>query len=133
MIDAKQDTAAAKPLKILVIEDDTLTRMTLCRQLQKMGYLTVEACNGFMGLTQFKRERPDIVFTDIVMPDKEGIATIHELRAIDPKARIIAMSGGQGNLIDCLQMAEDVGAVKTLKKPFTPSDIATLVNALIVS
>jgi DNA-binding response OmpR family regulator len=125
------NAAANKEMKILVIEDDTLTRITLCRVLQRMEFQTVEACNGFMGVAQFRRERPDIVITDIVMPDKEGLATIREIRAIDPGARIVAMSGaGWDASSDFLQIAQEIGAMRTLRKPFYPADVGALMNSL---
>jgi DNA-binding response OmpR family regulator len=124
-------TIPEKSLKVLVIEDDTLTRITLCRVLQKMNCQTVEACNGFMGLTQFRREKPDVVITDILMPDKEGFATIREIRAINPEARIVAMSGGGADKNkDYLQLAEDMGAMHTLKKPFGPAEVGALMQTL---
>lgn len=118
-------TATGAKLKVLVIEDDTLTRITLCRMLQKMDCQTIEACNGMMGLVQFRREKPDVVFTDMMMPDKEGFATIREIREINPAARIVAMSSS-----DCLQMASEVGAQKTLQKPYSPADVVTLVGEI---
>jgi CheY-like chemotaxis protein len=122
---------ANEDLKVLVIEDDTLTRITLCRVLQRLGFQTVEACNGFMGVAQFKREKPDMVITDIVMPDKAGLATILEIRSIDPEARIAAMSGaGFGAPGVCLQLAQEMGATHTLRKPFCPADIGALMNSL---
>lgn len=129
-------TTASNPAqqskKVLVIEDDTLTRISLCRVLRKMNYETVEACNGYMGIAQFKRERPDVVITDILMPDKEGIATILEIRALDPGACIVAMSGGVEGLYrqDPLLMAEEAGVARTLKKPFHPADIQALMRTL---
>ena len=123
--------APEKSLKVLVIDDDTLTRITLCRTLQKMNCQTIEACNGFMGLSQFRREKPDVVITDILMPDMEGFSTIKEIRAIDPGARIVAMSGGGTDKNgDFLQLAEDMGAMRTLKKPFGPAEVGALMQAL---
>jgi CheY-like chemotaxis protein len=123
-------TGPQKHLKVLVIEDDTLTRITLCRVLRKLEYITFEACNGFMGLVQFKREQPDVVITDIVMPDKEGLATILAIRALDPNARIIAMSSGADQNWDFLERAKEVGAARTLRKPFLPDDIRTLMQEM---
>jgi DNA-binding NtrC family response regulator len=126
-----QNDIARRSLKVLVIEDDTLTRLSLCRLLQNMDFCTVEACNGYMGLRQYQRERPDLVITDIFMPDKEGLATILEIRALDPDARIVAMSGGCAKKdVDPLQMAEDMGAILTLKKPFNRTDVGAVMAAL---
>jgi DNA-binding response OmpR family regulator len=110
--------------KVLVIEDDTLTRMTICNILKKEHYKTSEACTGLMGVTQLRRERPDIVITDIMMPDKGGLETINEIRAIDPSIKIIAMSAGvPEDANSLLGLAEEIGAVNSLCKPFTPQQL----------
>lgn len=118
--------------KILVIDDDTLVRRTLCMTLAKMGYAVVEAPTGQMGIVEFKKENPDIVITDVMMPDKNGLETISELRALNPAVRIVAMSGngppGAGG--DLLDLALDVGAVATLNKPFTIDAIRDVLDNL---
>jgi DNA-binding NtrC family response regulator len=61
-----------------------------------------------------------LVITDIIMPDQEGIATIRDIRAIDPEAKIIAMSGGgRRNNFEFLGYTEKLGAMASLEKPFT--------------
>lgn len=124
-----ENTAACK---ILVIDDDTLVRRTLCMTLAKMGYAVVEAPTGQMGIVEFKKENPDIVITDVMMPDKNGLETISELRAINPAVRIVAMSGNgpPGSGTDLLDLALDVGAVATLNKPFTIEAIRDVLDNL---
>lgn len=128
MLDAHTES---RKTKILVIEDDTLTRITLCRIFMKMNYDVVEACNGLMGIKVFEREKPDLVITDLLMPDKEGLETILDLRAKNPSIKIIAMSGGGSTQnMSFLELAEKFGANYKLSKPFKPTDILDLVKKL---
>src|SRR5688500_6780699 len=83
-----------KNLKIQVIDDDEFIRLTIKSILKKYGCSISEAADGNIGVALYKREKPDIVITDMLMPDKEGIETISEIRAVNPKVKIIAISGG---------------------------------------
>ena len=125
-------TLSRQNIKILIIEDDDVIRITLTNVLKKHGYTTLSAENGNNGLAVFKKENPDIVITDMLMPDKEGLETIIELRALNPKIKIIAMSGGGSTQnMAFLQMAEKVGANLLLSKPIKPDQlIAALENLL---
>lgn len=124
--------SAAPRAKVLVIDDDELIRMTLRVILQRENCIVVEAKNGNQGVAMFKRENPDIVITDILMPDKEGLTTISEIRACNTKVKIVAMSGG-GNTknLSFLQMAQKVGADQTINKPFKADDISILLASLL--
>lgn len=104
---------------ILVIDDDPLVRTTLRKVLERAGHQVVEAADGIQGLDQYRAHRADVVVTDIIMPDKEGIATIMDLRRVDPAVKIIAISGGgRTGTFDFLRIAKEFGAAKTLQKPF---------------
>lgn len=118
-------------LKILIIDDDDLIRMTISGILKKQGCAILEAPDGNRGVALYKKEKPDIVITDMLMPDKEGMETITEIRAVNPKAKIIAISGG-GNTQNMafLQMAQKVGANRTLSKPIKPDELLAAVKAL---
>lgn len=105
--------------RILVIDDDPLVRTTLRKVLERAGHQVAEAADGAKGLDQYRAQRADVVVTDIIMPDKEGIATIMDLRRFDPAVKIIAMSGGgRTATFDFLRIAKEFGAAKTLQKPF---------------
>lgn len=104
--------------KVLVIDDDTLVRRTLCAALTKLGYAVTEAPTGQTGVAEFRKEHPEIVITDVMMPDKNGLETISEIRALNPATKIIAMSADSGQGTDLLELAKDVGAAATLSKPF---------------
>lgn len=106
--------------RILVIDDDGLACFTVERILAGAGHTVVLAENGAVGMRR-QRETPfDLVITDILMPERDGIETIRTLKAEFPRLRIIAISGGGrvGNL-NFLQMAEDFGVADTLPKPFS--------------
>ncbi len=84
------------------------------------------------GIRKAKEEKPDIVVTDILMPDKEGIETIMELQGLDSKIRIIAMSGGgSAKNMSFLEMAKKVGARHVLSKPFKSAVLLNAVKSLV--
>jgi CheY-like chemotaxis protein len=115
--------------KILVIDDDSLVRDTLVRILERKGYQVLSASDGRHGLEMFRREQPDLVITDIIMPEKEGLETIREIRSECCDAKIIAISGGArlGNM-DYLEMAGKLGASEIIPKPFDPAELVRLVS-----
>lgn len=104
---------------ILLIEDDELFRSTLAEALISQGYTVTQATDGEEGVKMFKDRPTDLVLTDVVMPNKEGIATVRELRRANPSLGIIAMSGGLASDAPLyLQLAGGLGADRTLQKPF---------------
>jgi DNA-binding response OmpR family regulator len=116
--------------KILVIEDDVLVRNMIDKVLRHGGFDVVTAEDGVRGMTSFRSERPDLVLTDIIMPEREGIATIVEMRRECPDAKIIAMSGG-GRIgsADFLGMAKKLGANDIIPKPFLPQELLRRIKA----
>src|SRR5688572_30529321 len=118
-------------MNILVIDDDEIIRLTIKKSVQKMGYTVVEADNGISGIELFQKENPDMVITDILMPDKEGLETINEIRAVNPQTKIIAMSGGGStHNMTFLQWAEKVGANQIISKPFKPDELLKIITNL---
>ena len=117
---------------ILVIDDDEQFRGYLCELLKGKGFDIFEAANGALGLEAYRAHQPDLVLTDIVMPEKEGLELIKHLRRENPDARIIAMTGG-GNYGLCnnyLQLAKVLGALTTLVKPFRAGALIEEINKL---
>ena len=106
-------------MRILLIDDDALLRQTIRKMLESAGHEVVEAENGRIGLDAFRKQAIDAVVTDIIMPQKEGIETIRDIRALNPAVRIVAISGGgRTHQMDFLNIAAKLGASATLSKPF---------------
>lgn len=106
--------------KILIIDDDPALRDVMRKILEHDGHDVRVAEDGAMGLDLYRAEPADLVITDLIMPEKEGIETIQELREEFPHVRILAVSGGgmvdpDGPLTD----AELFGADGSLAKPFS--------------
>jgi YesN/AraC family two-component response regulator len=119
--------------RILIIDDDNQFRVMLRIMLENAGYKDIEeAENGYIGMKLIRKNHFDLVITDIVMPDKEGIETIMELRRDFPAIKIIAISGG-GEIgpETYLEMAGHLGAGRTLEKPFQQSELVDAVRGLL--
>ena len=119
--------------RILLIDDDDQFRTLLRKMLEKAGYDDIEEANdGRIGVKLFRQRSFDLVITDIIMPDKEGIETIIELTDDYPQIKIIAMSGG-GRIgpQDYLETAKRLGASRTLAKPFNYSELIDTVHELL--
>ena len=104
---------------ILVIDDDAGNRKLLRGALENQGHGVIEAANGREGLWLFHRHPVQLVITGIVMPEREGLETIRELRQSHPDIRIIAMSGHRRLFgRDYLPAAKAFGANRVVAKPF---------------
>ena len=117
---------------ILLIDDDAMLREMFKQGLEKYGHRVFLAADGDAGLAAQKSTVFDLVITDLIMPGKEGIETIMELRRRSPRLKIIAMSGGgQGTARNYLELAGKLGANRTLTKPFAfPELSATIAEVL---
>jgi len=117
---------------IVVIDDDADVRQTLTRILGSAGHAVHEAAYGEAGLRLAAELAPALVITDILMPEKEGIEIIRELRRAQPRLRILAISGGgQPGALDFLDMARALGADAALAKPFRRVELLDLVTGLL--
>jgi CheY-like chemotaxis protein len=114
-----QEKQTSDQPSILVIDDDETIRVLLRKILEREGYRVVDAPDGNKGIKRYQESPTDLVITDLIMPVKEGIETIHDLRQEFPHVKIIAVSGG-GRIgpESYLKMAKGVGALYTLSKPF---------------
>ena len=118
--------------RILVIDDDEAMRGSVRRILERDGHDVHEAQDGAEGLRVFETFAADVVVTDLIMPGKEGIETIMELREAAPDVRILAVSGGGVGLHhDVLSDAEALGADASLAKPFTVDQLRSAVAPLL--
>ena len=105
--------------KILVVDDDVPFAEMMLKALRAFGYEPIKAGTGKQALHLYDPQTVDLVITDLIMPDMEGMELMMALRRRNPKVRIIAMSGGGRNKPDAyLNLAQKLGALKTLAKPF---------------
>jgi CheY-like chemotaxis protein len=111
--------------RILLIDDDDAFRSMLKDMLERAGYAVISAANGKEGIDRYRESPTDLVITDIIMPEKEGIETIIDLQKDFPDVRIIAISGGGRMKSDALlQIAACLSNVKdSLNKPFSKEEI----------
>jgi two-component system, OmpR family, response regulator CpxR len=107
---------------LLVIDDDAAMRRMMVRTLATGNHRVIEAENGQEGLRLLEEHKPDLVITDILMPQKEGIETIREVQERSPSTKIIAISGGgMSHNLMFLDVARAFGADAILAKPFRPA------------
>lgn len=118
--------------RVLVIDDDALVRSTIRRLLERADCTVFEARHGADGLSLIAGQPVDLVITDILMPEKEGIETILELRQNYPTLPIVATSGGDrtGNN-EFLEMARMLGADRVLPKPFRSRELLDMVGEIL--
>ena len=118
--------------RILVIDDESEIRKLFIQKMAENGYEIIEACDGKEGLKLYHENRPDLVITDLVMPEKEGIETITELKREFPNVKIIAISGGGRNVPDAyLQIAKNLGAERIFSKPIDWPELIKAVRELL--
>ena len=109
---------------ILLIEDDRELRQDLRDGLAAVGHLVVEAADGVDGLARFAAQRPDLVITDIVMRDKEGIEVLLTIRKEADPVPVIVISGRP----EYLAMGRKLGAAHALVKPFRLPELLACVE-----
>jgi DNA-binding response OmpR family regulator len=118
--------------KVLLIDDDPALLWLMCQAFTAAGYTTRSAENGRKGLRLLDAYQPDLVVTDIVMPEMEGIGAILQIRRKPRPPKIIAISGaGPTGRRSYLSWAKHLGADAVLAKPFRMSQIVALSNRLI--
>lgn len=110
--------------RILIIDDDETLLTTLEQFLRAAGHAVVTASDGAKAAKLFRAEPFELILTDIVMPNREGLETIIELRREFPDVGVIAMSGGVARSKLYLELAAELGAHRTLAKPFAPLQLA---------
>jgi CheY-like chemotaxis protein len=114
---------------ILIIDDEEPLRTLLRDILEQAGHAVTDVANGALGVARFRQEPYDLVITDILMPDQEGLETIVEIRQFRPNQQIIAMSGGgRTRSVEFLAVAKTVGANVILAKPFGVAEFRQAVS-----
>jgi DNA-binding response OmpR family regulator len=119
---------------ILAIDDDEQCVLLLKAVFEKAGHSVASACDGKTGMNLARAGHFDLVITDVLMPEKDGLELIKELRREKPAVQIVAISGG-GVLYaeDCLKMAKLFGARHILKKPLDIKQLLEIASALPLS
>ncbi len=115
--------------RILVIEDEDAVRQVVVRILTRQGHEVASAEDGEAGIAKVRSQPFDLIFTDLIMPNKEGLETIREIRKISPGTPIIAMSGYWGR--PYLEAAGKLGADALLCKPFSPDDAKEVIQRVL--
>lgn len=117
--------------RILLVDDDKRFRKLVTLMLTTDGYTVQEASDGFGAMAAYRQQRPDVILMDILMPQKEGLETIRELRGMDPKVKIIAMSTSGEERAGHLDIAVRFGAIRALRKPFARGELLAVVAEVI--
>ncbi len=117
---------------ILIVDDEKEIRTVFKIALERAGYAVNVASDGDDGLRQFRSNPADLLIVDIIMPEKDGIETIAEVRKEFPDVKIVAVSGGGRISSDeYLKIAKTLGADRTLEKPITRNELLEAVGALL--
>ncbi len=119
--------------KVLLVEDDPDLLVLLNAAFVREGFQTFSARNGRMGVQMLQSLQPDLMVTDIVMPEMEGIGAILEARRSAPGTKVIAISGGgqYGRSQNFLEWARELGADEVLAKPFRMSSLITAARVVL--
>ena len=118
--------------RILLIDDDVAVRTTLARVLVSDGHLVVTAENGREGLRALEQETIDLVITDIVMPEVDGLEFLLQLRQVEsPPPVIIISGGGHGAATPYLSLARQFGAGAVLWKPVVVDELRAEIARLL--
>lgn len=113
---------------ILVIDDHDDLRRTLDEKLTAAGYRVVTVASGHEASQAFAREKPDLVLTDLLMPDQDGLQAVGELRQFKADVPVIAMAGGgRAPAGFYAKLADALGARTILEKPFSNEQLLTTV------
>ena len=114
---------------ILIIDDEPQIRSMIRLILERSGYTVIEASDGIEGLRRFREKPADLIITDLIMPNKDGIGLIIELKKEFPDVKIVAMSGGGLNRPEgYLRGAQKLGAACTLSKPINRQELLRVVR-----
>jgi len=118
--------------RILVIDDNDAFRTTICLWLKHHGYEVNQAANGKEGMEMLAKSTPDIILTDILMPEQDGLETIQAVRKKLPNLKIVAMSGGMlDGRVDFLPIAAKFGADHVMPKPFSGSELLLVLEKVL--
>ncbi len=132
VLDQKREGKTHPPKHILIVDDEEQMRLMIRQLLESSGFEISEAPEGKTALRLCREKQPDLMITDLIMPEKEGIETIVEIKRDFPEIRIIAISGGgQSDPETYLSLAKNLGAERTFVKPFEMNELLKAVKDLL--
>jgi len=99
--------------------------------LETAHHAVLEAEDGRTGLKLFEERAPDLVITDVIMPDMEGVETLRAIKKLEPAARVIAISGSRSTSQDVLRFMRTFGAAEALEKPFRRQQLLDAVTRVL--
>jgi two-component system, chemotaxis family, chemotaxis protein CheY len=112
--------------KILIVDDSNLSRRLLRRLLEPAGHLVIEASDGMTALEQYALEQPDMVLLDMTMIGMHGLDVLHQLRQLDPHARVVAASADVQSSTRAMVMSE--GGLGFITKPFVAGEVLSAIQ-----
>ena len=114
---------------VLVVDDDPMVRKLIRRTLEKEGFTILEAADGKQCMEIYRKTLPEVVLVDIIMPEKDGLTAIREIKSINAQASVIAISGGLVLIPQAyLDAATETGADYSLSKPIDRKELVFTVN-----
>jgi CheY-like chemotaxis protein len=117
---------------IIVVDDDPVLRRIITLALEQAGHSVLRCENGRKAADHLAHAHADLLITDIIMPEMDGVETVRAARKVAPQIPILAISGGGSfDPRDYLGLAEAFGATATLAKPFNPADLIAIVGRLL--
>ncbi len=115
-------------MKILIVDDSLFTRTIHRQTVENEGYLVAEAGGGQEAVEIFKKEKPDLIITDLLMPDMDGMDLIREILTADPSAKMVICSADRK--IEHIREAGKIGALGFLSKPIAAEELNKLIEKL---
>ena len=116
-------------LKILVVDDEHLVRWSLRRYLEAEGFEAMEAEGGVLALEILEKEPIDVLITDLMMPEMDGLELIRNALIVRPKLDILVITANDS--LNMIQSAEEAGAKRTFSKPIPFKELSGTIQALI--
>jgi len=119
---------------VLIVEDDKELREMISMSLTRRKYTVLEAVNGKEAIMHFKPSITDLVVTDLIMPEEDGLKVIMKLKELKPALKVIAISGGgKAGPGSYLNLAKALGADAIYSKPFSINDLISKIEDLLTA
>lgn len=118
--------------RILLIDDEIEIRRTIGEMLRRLGHEVIAVADGVAGVEALDWSHIDLIITDIMMPERDGLEVIAHIRCLGLAVPIVVISGGQlGKNLSQFRYAEELGATVSLPKPFSLSKLRSTIEAVL--